>query len=172
MIQTTCPRCHGAGSKSSKPCHNCHGQGRVRNQRKLHVKIPAGVADGMRLVLRHEGEAGEHGGPNGDLYVFITVKPHKTLQREGDDVVDVLNVTYPQAALGHHVKVKTLFGEASLEIPAGTHHGTRLHISHKGFPHLQKKGQGDHVVEIHVQVEKKLSKRAKELLKELDKELH
>jgi molecular chaperone DnaJ len=126
----------------------------------------------MRLILRSEGEAGEHGGPSGDLYVFISVAPHKKLKREGDDVIDTLLITYPHAVLGHRTTVTTLFGDATLEIPPGTTHGTRLRISHRGFPRIQGRGQGDHVVEIHIQVEKKLSKRAKELLKELDKELH
>lgn len=171
MIQTTCPKCHGEGSRSSKQCDNCRGQGRVRASRKLHVKVPAGVANGMRLVMRGEGEGGERGGPPGDLYVFITVKPHAKWQREGDDVVDHLEIQYPQAALGHTVKIATLFGEAQLEIPPATPHGARLRIPKKGFPNVQGRGQGDHVVEIHIRLEKKLSKRAKELLKELEKEL-
>lgn len=172
MVQTTCPRCHGEGSRISRPCGNCRGQGRVRASRKLHVKIPAGVADGMRLILRGEGEAGEHGGPPGDLYVFIEVAPHPTFKREREDVVACLKISFPQAALGHKAAVQTLFGEASLEIPPGTTHGTRLRISKKGFPSLQGRSHGDHVVEIHITVEKKLSKRARELLKELETELH
>jgi molecular chaperone DnaJ len=172
MIQTTCPRCHGAGSKSSKHCDHCRGQGRVRNTRKLHVKIPAGVADGMRLILRGEGEAGEHGGPSGDLYVFIAVKPHARLRREENNIIDHAEISFPQTALGHIITVHTLFGDEKLEIPAGTTHGTRLRIPKKGFPSLQGRGHGDHVVEIHIQVQKKLSKRAKELLKELGTELH
>ncbi len=171
MIQTTCPRCHGVGSKSSKQCTQCHGHGRVRETRSLHVKIPAGMADGMRMIMRGEGEAGEHGGPTGDLYLFVEVKPHAHLKREGDHIVDAIEITYPQAALGHTMMVKTLFGESELEIPPGTTHGTRLHIAKKGFPSLQGRGHGDHVAEIHIQVQKKLSKRAKELLKDLANEL-
>lgn len=170
MVQTTCPKCHGEGSKISRPCGHCRGQGRVRSTRKLQVKVPPGVADGMRLVLRGEGEAGEHGGPAGDLYVFIKVKPHSRWRREGDDVLDDFEVSFPQAALGHHVTIATLFGDFPLEIPAGTHHGTRLRLPKKGFPHLHGRGQGDHVVEIKIRVEKKLSKRAKELLKEFETE--
>lgn len=172
MVQTTCPKCHGAGSRVSKPCGNCRGQGRVRTTKKLHIKIPAGVADGMRLIVRGEGEAGEHGGPAGDLYVFIEVTPHARFKREKDDVVDTLEISFPQAALGHTTTVHTLFGDCTLEIPAGTVHGARLHIAKKGFPGLQRHGHGDHVVEIHIRAEKKLSKRAKELLRELEKELH
>lgn len=171
MIQTTCPRCHGMGSKSSKQCVHCHGHGRVRESRHLHVKIPAGVADGMSLVLRGEGEAGDHGGPAGDLYVFVAVKSHSHLKREGDHIIDPIEITFPQAALGHTTTVKTLFGDATLSIPPGTLHGARLHIAKKGFPSLHGRGHGDHVVEIHIQVQKKLSKRAKELLKELENEL-
>ena len=170
MIQTTCPRCHGEGSKASKPCTRCSGQGRVKVTSQLHVKIPAGIADGMRLIMRSEGEAGQLGGPAGDLYIFVSVKPHQRFKRGEDDVYDHLELTYPQVALGHQAMVETLFGSAELTVPAGTTHGAQLHIKGKGFPNVQGRGKGDHVVEIHIRVEKKLSKRAKELLKELDTE--
>ncbi len=172
MVQTTCPKCRGEGSRIGKPCGNCRGEGRMRSTKKLHVKVPAGVADGMRLILRGEGEAGEHGGPPGDLYVFIEVTPHARFRREKDDVIDSLEISFPQAALGHYASIHTLFGDAPLGVPAGTPHGSRLRIPKKGFPSLHRHGQGDHVVEIHIKVEKKLSKRAKELLKELETELH
>lgn len=172
MIQATCPRCHGEGSKPSKPCTHCAGQGRVKVTKQLHVKIPAGIADGMRLIMRGEGEAGQLGGPSGDLYIFVSVKPHSRFKRGDDNVYDYLELTYPQVALGHQVTVETLFGPTELTIPAGTAHGVQLHIKGKGFPNVQGRGKGDHVVEIHVRVEKKLSKRAKELLKDLDTELN
>lgn len=169
MIQTTCPQCGGQGRRITSPCHDCRGHGEVRKRDKLKVKVPAGIADGMRLVLRAEGEAGSHGGPAGDLYVHISVKPHPHFQRESDNVHSLLLLSFPDAALGTELEVETLYGKKKIEIPAGIQSGESIIIPKAGFPSVHGKKQGDHIVMIRVQTPKKLSKRQKELLKEFAK---
>ena len=170
VLSSPCPHCRGEGSKMEKPCGDCRGRGRVRKKKKLTVKVPAGIEDGMQLVLRGEGEAGEFGGPPGDLYVFVQVKTHDFFERRGDDVVCAVPISFPQAALGDSVKVPSLEGELEVEIPAGTESGDEARIKGRGFPNVHSRGRrGDQVVRFLVKTPKKLSKRQRELLEELKK---
>lgn len=166
MIQTTCPKCHGEGSVISKPCGECRGHGRVRASKKLKVKVPPGVEDGMRLILRGEGEAGENGGPAGDLYVVVEINHHNLFNRDGDQVMMELPISFPQAALGTKLIVPTLYGNEEIEIPAGIESGEQIRLKGKGFPNVHSKKKGDHVVTVFVKTPKKLSKKQKELLEE------
>ncbi len=170
VMQTACPRCRGQGSFIETPCEDCRGQGRVRSTRKLTVKVPAGVENGMRLVLRGEGEGGENGGPPGDLYVFISVEPHDFFGREGDDLTCEIPITFPQAILGTTITVPTLDGEAELTIPAGTDHGEVLRLKGKGLANVHRHWRtGDQLVRIRITTPKKLSKKQRKLLEEFEK---
>ncbi|MFH0800722.1 MAG: molecular chaperone DnaJ [Pseudomonadota bacterium] len=170
VLQTTCPQCRGEGSRLEKPCEECRGHGRVRKSRKLSVKVPAGIEDGMKLVLRGEGEAGEGGGPSGDLYVFVSVQPHDFFGREGDDVVCLVPISFPQAALGAKIKVPSLAGEIDVEVPQGTESGGEMRIKGKGFPNVHHRGRrGDQVIRFFVKTPKSLSKKQKQLLEEFSK---
>ena len=171
VLQTGCPKCRGQGHVIEKYCNECRGAGRVRKGSKLTVKIPAGVEDGMRLILRGQGEKGESGGPPGDLYVFIAVEPHKLFERIGDDLLLAHEINFPTAALGSKVTVAGLEEELKVEVPAGTQSGDEVRIKGKGLPgvHHQKR-RGDQVVRFVVKVPKKLSKKQRELLKKLMEE--
>ncbi|MBT3181421.1 MAG: molecular chaperone DnaJ [Deltaproteobacteria bacterium] len=167
MIQTVCPQCRGEGYKIEKHCTECRGQGRVNKSKKLSVKVPAGVEDGMRLVLRGEGQAGTNGGPPGDLYVFIGVKPHDYFERYGDDLVCKVPISFPQAALGAKVTIPSLDAEIEVEVPAGTETGDELRLKEKGLADVHGRGRkGDQVVIFMVKTPRKLSKKQKKLLEE------
>ena len=167
-VARTCPACGGAGSVITDPCKACKGQGRVVRQRAKEIEIPAGVEDGMRVRLADAGEAGMHGGPQGDLYVVLHVKEHAFFARQGNDLHCVLPISYPQAALGTELKVPTLDGEHTLKVPDGTQSGAVFRLKGKGVPVLNGRGKGDLFVEVRVQTPSKLTKREKELLHELD----
>lgn len=167
----TCERCRGAGELLEKPCARCHGVGRVKIENQLSVKIPPGVDIGSRLRLTGEGNAGVEGGPSGDLYIVVDVRPHPVFQRRGDDIYVELPITFTQAALGAKVKVPTLNGEETLEIPAGTQMGETFRLRGKGIPRLQGWGKGDQYVAVKVEVPKSLSRKAQDLLRQLDEEL-
>lgn len=170
VIQTTCSQCHGEGSRIEKVCEECRGHGRVRKSKKITVKIPAGVEDGMRLVLRGEGQLSEQGGPPGDLYVFINVEPHDFFERIGDDLVCSVPISFPQAALGANMTIPSLDGDVKLEIPPGTETGDELRIKGEGLPSVHHKRQrGDLVARISVKTPKKLSKKQRQLLEEFIK---
>lgn len=166
---TTCPRCYGSGRIITKPCPRCSGNGRVHRSRRITVHIPAGVDTGARLRLAGEGEAGQLGGPPGDLYVFITVRPHKLFAREGDDLLTEIRLNVVQAALGAEVEVPTLEGKAKLTVPEGTQTGTRFRLRGKGMPHLRGHGRGDLHVRVIVETPTQLTERQRELLRELGK---
>jgi len=167
FVQTrTCQHCQGDGKIIDKPCGNCHGRGKVRKTRNIHVKIPAGVDSGSRIRVSGQGEPGLRGGPPGDLYVFIRVKPHKFFVREGNDIVCRMDVSFTQMALGDEIEVPTLDGKVKLKIPAGTQTGTFFRIKGKGIPHLQGYGRGDQHVQVEVKIPKKLTERQKEILRE------
>ncbi len=166
IMQTTCPKCHGAGEIISKPCTECRGQGRVRKTKKINVKVPPGVEDGMRLILRGEGEAGENGGPSGDLYVVVAVKPHHLFVRDGDNVHFKLQISFPEATLGTKLTVPTLYGNEEVEIPVGTETGESIKLKGKGFSNVHSKKKGDQMLDVYVKTPKKLSKKQKELLEE------
>ena len=166
MLQTTCPHCRGAGVKIEKHCAECRGRGRVRSTAKIKVKVPAGIDDGMSLILRGQGESGENGGPSGDLYVVVAVEADEVFSRSGDDVVCKLPITFVQAALGAKIDAPTLDGTSPIEVPAGTETGDHIRIEGAGFNSVQRRGHtGDEVIVFEVKIPKKLSKKQKELLR-------
>lgn len=169
----TCDHCRGTGQIIDKPCPTCRGAGQVRRTRSIKVNVPPGVDNGSRLRLAGEGEAGTRGGPPGDLYVYIHVKPHPVFQREGDDLICEIPISFAQAALGDELDVPTLEGKARLKVPEGTQSGTVFRMKGKGIPHINGYGQGDQHVRVKVVTPTKLNERQRELLKEfnhIDKE--
>lgn len=171
VLQTACPRCRGRGQVIEKYCDDCRGRGLVRKRSKISVKVPAGVEDGMSLILRGQGERGEGGGPPGDLYVFIRVSPHERFMRQGDDLVLVEEISFPEAALGGRILVEGLEGEVKVEIPAGTQNGDEVRIKGKGLASVHRPGKsGDQVVRFVVRVPKKLSKKQRGLIEKLMEE--
>lgn len=162
----TCPKCGGKGTVVETPCPKCSGSGRVRKQRKIKINIPAGVDNDSRLRMSGEGEGGYNGGPAGDLYIFVTVEPHRYFRRNGDDILCDLPITMVQAALGDEVEVETLDGKVKLTIPEGTQTGTSFRLRGRGFPKLRGYGKGDQNVRVTVQTPKNLSAEQKELLRQ------
>ena len=165
----SCPHCGGRGSVVETPCPTCSGTGRVRKQRKIKVNVPAGVDNDSRLRMSGEGEGGINGGPPGDLYIFITVEPHKYFRRNGDDILCDLPITMVQAALGAEVEVETLDGRVKLTIPEGTQSGTSFRLRGRGFPKLRGYGKGDQNVKVSVTTPRNLTPEQKELLRQFDK---
>ncbi len=161
-----CPRCGGRGSVVETPCPTCSGNGRVRKQRKIKINIPAGVDNDSRLRMSGEGEGGFNGGPSGDLYIFITVEPHKYFRRNGDDILCDLPITMLQAALGDEVEVETLDGKVKLTIPEGTQSGTSFRLRGRGFPKLRGYGKGDQNVKVSVITPSGLTAEQKDLLRQ------
>ncbi|AGB41808.1 chaperone protein DnaJ [Halobacteroides halobius DSM 5150] len=167
MVQTkTCDRCGGTGKFVKEPCSKCNGQGQVKKQRKVSVNIPAGVKDGSKLRIRGEGQAGENGGPAGDLYVIINVKSHEIFEREGDDVICEVPINFVQATLGDEIQVPTLDGKVKFNIPEGTQPGTFFRLKDKGIPHLNRRGRGDQRIKVKVVIPKNLSQEQQDMLKE------
>jgi len=164
---TTCPRCNGEREIVTTPCSHCRGQKRVTVTRRLSVSIPAGVDDGMRIRLAGEGEPGERGGPPGNLYVFLHVKPHPVFQRQENDILLELPINIVQAALGCEPEVPTLDGKMKLTIPPGTQHGTVFRLRGKGVPILRSNRRGDQLVTVRVVVPDKLNEKQRKLLQEL-----
>jgi molecular chaperone DnaJ len=165
QMSQTCPRCHGSGRVVETPCPTCRGSGTQRRRRSFRVKIPAGVRDGARIRLAGRGEPGPAGGDPGDLYVRVRVQGHPIFVRKGNDLVVDLPLTYPEAALGSNVHVPTLNGPVTMKVPAGTQNGRTFRLKGKGAP--RRGGHGDLLVTVHVEVPRKLSKREKDLLKQL-----
>jgi molecular chaperone DnaJ len=165
-ISRTCSRCGGTGSIITDPCTKCKGQGKVREKRTVSLKVPQGVDTGIRLRVAGEGEAGILGGPNGDLYVVINVKPHPFFRRKGNDLHCEIPVSFTQASMGAEIEVPTIYGKESLKIPSGTPSGRVFHLRGKGAPKLGGFGKGDQYITVFVDVPKKLTKRQKELLRE------
>jgi molecular chaperone DnaJ len=163
-----CPRCAGEGRIVTHPCTQCGGDGRVEEERMLQVTIPAGIDDGQRIAMEGQGEAGPRGGPAGDLYVAVNVREHPQLMRRGTELYHELPVTFAQAALGATLSVPTVEGSEDVEVPAGTQSGTEIRLRGKGVPRLRGSGRGDMHVVVNVVVPTKLSKRERELLRELD----
>ncbi|RMD60320.1 MAG: molecular chaperone DnaJ [Nitrospirae bacterium] len=166
-VSRTCGRCGGSGQYIPDPCPDCRGNKVVQRYETVSIEVPRGVDSGMRLKLSGKGEAGKNGGPYGDLYVVIYVKPHSLFERKGDDLYCKIPISFPQAALGGEVEVPTIDGKkVKLKIPAGTQPGKLFHIKGMGMPRLQGYGRGDLLVEVYIEVPKKLSQRQKELLYE------
>ncbi|WP_237478160.1 molecular chaperone DnaJ [Lichenibacterium dinghuense] len=168
-IERTCPACGGRGEVIDNPCPACAGTGRVTRERALSVNVPAGVEDGTRIRLAGEGEAGLRGGPAGDLYIFLSVKPHPFFQRDGADLHCRVPISFVQAALGGEFNVPTLDGaDAKVKIPEGTPSGKQFRIRHKGMPVLRSRDVGDLYIQAVVETPQNLTKRQRELLAEFD----
>jgi molecular chaperone DnaJ len=156
-IAQTCPKCRGTGQLIQKPCHTCHGEGRVEKTGKIKIKVPAGVEDGTRLRSSGQGEGGAHGGGAGDLYVVLHVEAHEIFQRDGTDLFCNVPVSFAKAALGGEIKVPTLDGSALLRVPAGTPSNKVFRLRGKGLPDVHGRGIGDLHVKIYVEVPTKLN---------------
>ncbi|SOH93246.1 molecular chaperone DnaJ [Monaibacterium marinum] len=170
-IERTCPTCDGRGQIIKNPCRNCNGAGRVEKQRTLSVNIPKGVETGTRIRLAGEGEAGQRGGPSGDLYIFIEVASHPIFERDGVNLFCRIPVPMATAALGGDIEAPNLDGGRSrVKVPAGVQAGKQLRLRSKGMPHLRGQGTGDLYIELAVETPVNLTARQKELLKEFEDE--
>lgn len=167
--QKPCSKCHGRGEIPEKICSKCKGEGRVRGDRKIKVTVPAGIEDGQVLRLDGQGETALYGGQAGDLFINIHIRPHRDFERRGDNLYYNLVINFTQAALGDKIKIPTLDGSVKLRIPAGIQPGEMLRLRSKGMPRLYGRGRGDLIVKVQVSVPKKLSRRQRELIKELVK---
>jgi molecular chaperone DnaJ len=166
-IERTCPSCHGGGRVIENPCRVCSGQGRVRREKTLAVSIPAGVEDGNRIRLSGEGEAGVRGGASGDLYIFLSVRPHRFFQRDGANIQCRVPIDMATAALGGTIEVPAIDGtRAKLTVPAGTQTGRQFRIKSKGMSVLRSPSRGDMYIEATVETPVNLTKRQQELLRE------
>lgn len=170
-VQQTCPNCHGQGKTISNPCSSCHGQGRVQEQKTLSVKVPAGVDNGDRIRLAGEGEAGEHGGPSGDLYVQMHVKPHPIFKRDDNDLYCDMPISMVTATLGGELEVPTLNGKLKLKIPKETQSSRLFRIKGKGVRPVRGGATGDLLCRVNVETPIKLSNKQKELLREFEKSI-
>ncbi|MCJ7791261.1 MAG: molecular chaperone DnaJ [Dehalococcoidia bacterium] len=168
---TTCSRCRGSGTVINNPCSQCQERGRIKVKRKIRVNIPAGVDEGYRLRLDGEGSAGLYGGPPGDLYVTLSVKPHNLFHRDGSDILYELSINFAQAALGDEVRVPSLDGKVDLKIPPGTQNGKTFRCKGKGIPYIDGKGRGDLLIKISVITPQHLDKNQRRLFEELAKGL-
>ena len=167
-IQQTCPTCHGTGKVIPEPCTACGGAGRTKNHKTLSVKIPAGVDDGDRIRLSGEGEGGMNGGPPGDLYVVVQLKPHSVFQREGADLHCEMPISFTVAALGGEINIPTLEGEAKIKIPAETQSGQVFRLRGKGIRPIRQTSAGDLMCHVVVETPVRLTERQRELLRELE----
>ncbi len=168
-VERTCPTCHGRGETITDPCKKCSGQGRVTEERSLSVNIPAGIEDGTRIRLAGEGEAGLRSGPAGDLYIFLSVKPHQFFQRDGADLYCNVPVSMTTAALGGQFDVVTLDGaKTRVKVPEGTQTGRQFRLKSKGMPVLRSSQMGDLYIQISIETPQKLTRRQRELLEEFE----
>ncbi len=168
QFAVTCPSCNGEGFTIPHPCPKCKGKGLLQTIQELSVRVPAGVDTGTRLRLRNEGEAGSYGGPSGDLYVFITVEESKHFTRQGQDLLLVQDISFPQAAMGAKITVEGLNGSLDVQIPKGTQTGHVFRIPDEGLPFVGQSRVGNLLVEVRVVVPTKLSHRQEELLREFE----
>ncbi len=170
-VERACPTCAGRGQVISDPCNNCGGQGRTTKDRTLLINIPAGVEDGTRIRQTGEGEAGLRGGPAGDLYIFMSVRPHEFFQRDGADLFCKVPISMATAALGGEIEVPTIDGKkARVTIPDGAQNGKQFRLKSKGMPVLRSAQSGDMYIQVSVETPVNLSRRQKEILAEFDKE--
>ena len=169
---TPCPTCRGKGTLIDSPCKNCRGTGVVKQRRRISVKIPAGMDEGYQLRLRGEGEMAPNGGSPGDLYVLVHIIPNELFTRDGDDLLHVLMISYPQAALGAEVSVPTLEGPTTVRIHPGTQPGEVIRLKGKGMPRFRGYGKGDLLVRVGVAVPEKLTSQQRALLEQLAKEFN
>ena len=175
QVETTCPRCGGAGRVVLEPCRTCSGQGQLRRERVLQVRVPAGVDDGSRIRLTGEGDAGARGGPRGDLYIFLSVKPHELFERDGLDLLCSVPVPMTTAALGGDIDAPCLLGgencdgqcKVKIKVPEGAQPGQTVRLRGKGMPSLRTRQRGDLVVQLEVETPTRLTARQKALMREL-----
>lgn len=166
VTQSACAACGGEGQRVAQPCASCSGRGRREVERKLSVKVPAGVDDGSRIRISGSGEAGMRGGPAGDLYVYLNLTPHPRFRRDGMDTHVDVPISFTQAALGSTIEAPSLEGQLPLAVPAGTQSGTTVRMRGHGMPSVRGNQRGDHHVTVHVVVPAKVNKRQRELLEE------
>ncbi len=166
VTQSLCSRCGGEGHVIAHPCESCGGHGRTEAESRLNVNVPPGVDDGSRIRIASSGEGGTKGGPPGDLYVYLTITPHRIFKRDGRDTFVNVPVSFTEAALGATIEVPSLAGDVELTLPAGTQSGTTLRVRGYGMPSVRGTQRGDHHVTVHVVVPAKLNKRQRELLEE------
>lgn len=166
----TCSQCHGKGKVFAEACHKCRGEGRVKEEQTIRVDIPAGINHGQTISVQGQGEAGEKGATNGDLYVTVHVRPHSKFSREGNNIVSAEHISFSQATLGAKIEVETIKGKLHMKVPAGTQSGEFFRIKGEGVPQLGRSARGDQLVKIIVEVPKKLSRAQRKLLEELEKE--
>ena len=170
-IERTCPTCQGQGTIIKNPCKKCGGQGRIRKEKTLKIKVPPGVDTGRRIRLAREGEAGVRGGPSGDLYVLLAVKPHKFFRRDGANLYCRVPIPVTKAVLGGEIEVPTIEGKATkVKIPEGTQTGQQFRLRSKGMSMLQSENRGDMFIEIFVETPVNLNKKQKDMMKQLDKD--
>ena len=167
-IQQTCPRCHGSGKIVASPCATCDGAGRIRQHKTLSVKIPAGVDEGDRIRLSGEGEAGANGGPPGDLYVVVHLKPHPVFTRDHNDLHCEMPISFTSAALGTDIEIPTLDGYAKIKVPAGTQTAQMFRLRGKGIKGVRSSAHGDLICHVAIETPVQLTARQKELLLELE----
>jgi molecular chaperone DnaJ len=168
-IQQTCPKCHGTGKVIPEPCAACAGQGRIKRNKTLEVKIPVGIDNGMRIRSSGNGEPGTNGGPSGDLYVEIHIKPHTVFQREGDDLHCEMPISFAKAALGGEIEVPTLSGKVSFTIPEGTQSGKTFRLKGKGIKGVRSGFAGDLFCHVAVETPVKLTDKQKDMLRDFEK---
>lgn len=169
-IERACPTCNGRGTIIKDPCSKCSGHGKINQERSLSVNIPAGIEDGTRIRLAGEGEAGGRGGPAGDLYIFISIKPHEFFQRDGADLYCKVPVSMTTAALGGQFEVATLDGtQTRVKVPEGTQYGRQFRLKGKGMPVLRQSAMGDLYIQIDIETPQNLTARQRELLEEFEK---
>jgi len=167
-VSRTCGKCGGNGTIIKNPCSDCKGEGKIRKKRTISVKVPPGVDTDTRLRMTGEGELGHHGGPPGDLYIFVTVQPHPFFIRRGKDIHCEMPITFGTAALGGEVEVPTLNGTEKMKVPSGTQSGHEFRIKGNGMPVIGGRSKGDQIVHVYIDVPKKLNAKQKELLEEFE----
>lgn len=167
-LTTTCPQCHGRGTRIVDPCEDCAGTGLAPHARAVTASLPPGVDTGMRLRLAGEGEHPEHGGEPGDLYIFITVEPHEVFERHGNDLRCTMRVPYTRAILGHRAVLPLIDEQVEIEFPPGTQPGEQIRLAGKGVPYVGRKGRGDLIVTVGVELPRDPGDEERSLLQRLD----
>ncbi len=168
-LSQTCPTCHGAGSIIEKPCHYCSGTGFLAEEKKINIKIPAGIDNGQRIRVPGEGDAGNNGGPRGDVFISVEVEEHPLFIRENSNIYMELPVTYAQAALGATLEIPTMEGPVNLKIPSGSQPNSKLRLKGKGFKSIGTRPQGDQFIILKLEVPKKLSQKHRDAIESLQK---
>ncbi len=163
-----CNNCHGTGKVIKNPCRACGGSGQVRKSRTISVKVPAGIDEGQTISLRGEGNGGANGGPNGDMYVTVSIKPHKLFKRNGQDVLLEMPISFVQAALGAQLTVPTIDGKVQYDMPEGTQTGTVFRLKNSGIPNVNGRGRGDQYIKVNIEIPKNLTAEQKEILRRFE----